>query len=53
MQMTNVVIYAHIYTSEKLFAKNTIFELSIGVTISFSGMAVNTFRKKALPFPVW
>ena len=38
----------HIYLCEKLLTKTTIFELGIGMASSFSGMALNTFWKRAV-----
>ena len=43
----NVYTYTHIYLCEKLFTKNTIFELVISIPSSFSGMPFNTFWKRA------
>ena len=37
----------HLYICEKLFTKNALFELGIGVANSF-GMALNAFWKRAL-----
>ena len=36
----------------KALYKNTIFELSIGIASSFSGMALNTFWKRAVQLDV-
>ena len=44
----NVYIYMRIYLCAKLFTRNTIFELGIGIENSFSGMTLNTFRKITL-----
>ena len=35
--------YVHIYICEKLYTKNTIFELGIDIGSSFSGMMLNAF----------
>ena len=43
----------HICIREKLFTKNTIFELGIGIASSFGGMALNTFRKRALHIDIY
>ena len=38
----------HAHICEKLFTKNIIFELGIGIVSSFYGMAFKTIRKRAL-----
>ena len=40
--------YICIYKCEKLFTKNIVFELGIGIANSFSGIALNAFWKRAL-----
>ena len=40
-------IFTYIYVCEKLFTKNTIFELGIDIASSFSGMALKRFLEKS------
>ena len=43
-------VYVYTYTDMwKTLYQNTIFELGIGIAISFSGMALTAFWKRALP----
>ena len=43
-------MYMNKYVCGKLFTKDAIFELGIGIASLFSGMALNAFWKRALSF---
>ena len=41
-------MYTYTHICEELFTKTTIFEFGVGIVISFSGMALNSFFLKEL-----